>query len=103
MTEPYKKCTDADDSTAASFITSAGTVLVSPSDGWLGPWYFDADTLAKKWSQQRSGAVVSVLGSQPQGPGIETWLHYSLSLRATVVRLLPMISDRATQEVHRRR
>ena len=62
-TEPHKKCADAGDPTAASPITSAGAVLVSPGDGWLGPWYFDANTLAKKWSQQRSGAVASVLGS----------------------------------------
>ena len=63
MTEPYKRGPDTDDSTTVSLIASASAVLVSPSDGWFGPWDFDADTLAKKWSQQRSGAVVSVLGS----------------------------------------
>ena len=61
--QPLSARPHAGDSTAASPITSAGAVPVSPGDGWLGPWYFDADTLAKKWSQQRSGAVVSVLGS----------------------------------------
>ena len=27
-------------------------------------------------SQERRGAVVSVLGSQPKSPRIETWLRY---------------------------
>ena len=69
MTEPYKKCTDADDSTAASLITSAGTVLVSPSDGWLGPWDFDADTLAEKMVsavEWRSGWRVGLITQRSQ-------------------------------------